>query len=200
MNKSFFAGLVVGEGSFYIAAPSGNRKNQLYGFAIGMHERDSDVVDALHRQLDSAGTIHHNEKSKMYSLRISSRAEIRDIVIPYFDGQLGPTYKAIQFDRWKTGFLKSCEDIPVKPRKQRTGKKMSFDQCVADVKQWVEDHPGDVGTSDFLALTRPLCRNNQNLANQVKNQLVHCGFLEVKLVSKWKYLCKRLTDNDLTAV
>ncbi len=107
------AGLVAGEGSFFVAAAhpptrkDGSARLRFW-FSITMASRDRRVLEQLHDLLGVGSIEDRPSRNGRWQptakLSVSSRLAHRTVTIPFFDEFLLPCGKRRQFDAWRDEF------------------------------------------------------------------------------------------------
>ena len=101
---AFIGGFVAGEGSF-----SGTSCGTRYLFEVGLGASDRDMCELLRRHL-GVGHIydaprrqpHHDDES---NFNITALRELLEVVMPFMDAHLPPSYKREQYLAWRGRLL-----------------------------------------------------------------------------------------------
>ncbi len=101
---AWVAGFVVAEGCF-----TGPADGSRFIFAVGLGATDSGMCGML-REFFGVGTItrsprrkEHYDDEVTYGVR-STRALV-DVIVPFMDEHLPPSYKRVQYEAWRSGLL-----------------------------------------------------------------------------------------------
>lgn len=101
---AFLAGFVAGEGSF-----SGASDGTRYLFEVGLGASDREMCELLRRFLGIGHVYdsprrkpHHDDES---SYNITALRELLDVVVPFMDAHLPPSYKREQYLAWRARLL-----------------------------------------------------------------------------------------------
>jgi LAGLIDADG endonuclease len=101
---AFIGGFVAGEGSF-----SGTSDGTRYLFEVGLGASDREMCEFLRRQLGVGHVYdsprrepHHEDES---NLNITALRELLEVVVPFMDAHLPPSYKREQYLSWRGRLL-----------------------------------------------------------------------------------------------
>lgn len=101
----FVAGFVAAEGSF--TGTAGPRPT--FVFSIGLGAVDRRVCEELrrflgvgHLQFSERRKPHHDDQVQYYVKRL---ADLVDVIVPFMDEHLPPSYKRTQFLEWRAGLV-----------------------------------------------------------------------------------------------
>jgi hypothetical protein len=100
----FIAGFVAAEGTF---GRSGTPPT--FRFAIGLGASDSDSCRQLQRYF-GVGTIHTSPRRKSHyddevTYQVRALRDLIDLVVPFMDEHLPPSYKREQYEVWRAALL-----------------------------------------------------------------------------------------------
>lgn len=104
LDPNYISGFTIGDGHFSLRTNSSNIKNKVFGslsFGITQHIDNTDLLQSILLALDLKDAKIHKKTSDTIQINISSRDNIRDIIIPFFD--LYPLYgmKLVAFNKLK---------------------------------------------------------------------------------------------------
>jgi hypothetical protein len=101
---AFVAGFIVAEGTF---TASGERP--IFRFAVALGAEDAQMCESI-RAFLGRGSIHRSPRRRPHyddevSFSIGSLPDHLDVVIPFMDAHLPPSYKRTQYLAWKGRLL-----------------------------------------------------------------------------------------------
>jgi len=113
LTYDYIRGLIDGEGSFTFNTGTHRlvdgemRRSRIPAFAIGMHERDEDLLIAVRDMLGLPNKVYNYQPSNKDGYNRGRKAflivrefgSLKNIIIPLFYNNLAG-YKAIQFNEW----------------------------------------------------------------------------------------------------
>jgi hypothetical protein len=99
---SFVAGLIVAEGCF-------TRTRNDFAFAVTLGSDDRGSVEALHAFLALGRLVEHRRRKPHYqdevTFVVKALGDLVDVVVPFMDGHLPPSYKRQQYETWRNELL-----------------------------------------------------------------------------------------------
>lgn len=103
---AFLGGFVAAEGTF-LAAP------RRYAFAVSLGQKDARTCDLLHVFM-GVGNVYRRDRRKPHfddevTFRVQALADLADVVVPFMDEHLPPSYKRQQYERWRAELLEYWE-------------------------------------------------------------------------------------------
>lgn len=98
------AGFVAAEGCF-LATDGGTR----FALAIGLGAADSDTCELL-RGVVGVGRVTTSPRRQAHfddevTWKVQSLADLVDVVVPFMDEHLAPSYKRVQYEAWRARLL-----------------------------------------------------------------------------------------------
>ncbi len=127
LTNEYIRGLIDGEGCFTFHTRDAVRngvgvKEKMPAFALAMHVRDKDLIEAVRDHLGLKSTVYVHKQSVAdgsnrglrAALMVRNFGDLKNIIIPFFYGKL-KGYKAKQFIEW-------LEDIGTDPMVAETYK------------------------------------------------------------------------------
>ncbi len=104
MHPAAIAGFVVAEGCF-----TGSKIPVTFDFSLGLGATDAGVCEAL-RDFFGVGHVHWYRRRKPHyddevQYVVGSLRELIDVIVPFMDEHLPPSYKRTQYEAWRTRLL-----------------------------------------------------------------------------------------------
>ena len=117
-TAAFFGGFAAAEGCF-------TRTGRRFRFAIGLAAADSGMCIAFARILD-CGTVHRYPRRRPHYddevvFVVQSHRDLVDVVVPFMDAHLPPSYKRSQYVAWRAELLDYWEHRSRSRRARRSG-------------------------------------------------------------------------------
>jgi hypothetical protein len=115
---AFFGGFTAAEGCF-------TRTGRRFRFAIALAAADSGMCTAFARILD-CGTVHRYPRRRPHYddevvFVVQSHRDLVDVVVPFMDAHLPPSYKRSQYVAWRAELLDYWEHRSRSRRARRSG-------------------------------------------------------------------------------
>jgi hypothetical protein len=115
-GAAFVAGFVTAEGSFISTKP--NR----FGFAVGLGGVDGAMCEQL-REFFGCGSVHRAPRRKPHyddevTFAVRALPDLVELVIPFMDEHLAPSYKRDQYLRWRADLLDYWEHRARRPARR----------------------------------------------------------------------------------
>ena len=99
-DAPYIGGFVAAEGTF-----THRRKNSSFAFAIGLGAVDAASLEFVHRVLGCGRFVYHSRRKPHYddemAFVVSRLADLVNVVVPFMDEHLPPSYKREQFLAWR---------------------------------------------------------------------------------------------------
>jgi hypothetical protein len=107
MHASFVAGFVVGEGCFTRSLPG------RFAFAVGLGAVDAELCHALHAFF-RVGHLYQRARRKPHyddevTFTVQRIVDLVEVVVPFMDEHLPPSYKREQYQLWRAALLDHWE-------------------------------------------------------------------------------------------
>lgn len=107
---SWLAGFVAAEGCFVTARFHGRKA---FGLVVSLGATDAGCCEVL-RDFFGCGTLHRFERRKVHyddevRFQVRKLADLVEIVVPFMDEHLLPSYKRDQYEAWRAELLEYWE-------------------------------------------------------------------------------------------
>jgi hypothetical protein len=102
VHPAFVSGFVAGEGTF-----SATRSK--FAFAVSLGAADSGMCEAL-REFFGVGHVYTSPRRKAHyddevTFVVQRMADLIQVIVPFMDAYLPPSYKRTQYEAWRTGLV-----------------------------------------------------------------------------------------------
>ena len=114
-RAAFVAGLIAGEGTF---VRTGGRP--AFTFAVRVGAIDGELMNAV-KEFFGCGTLHWYPRRKAHYddevvFQVRRLADLVDVVVPFMDDHLPPSYKRLQYEEWRHELLLYWDERARRPR------------------------------------------------------------------------------------
>ena len=103
--KHFIAGLVSGEGSFFVSLQRNTayktRTQVVCGFSIKVRADDRELIDLIGQALDLAGNVLESGSGTTVTFSVRKQRDLLERIIPFFDAYPLRGRKRENYELWK---------------------------------------------------------------------------------------------------